>query len=320
MFFQIFIFLLSIFALLFSGKILIKSLSKISEVFGLKEFTVSFFIMSLATASPELFIGISSALNKSSELSLGNIIGQNIIHFTLAVAICVFVGGPFFIKSETIKRTAWFSALMAILPLVLVSDGYLGRTDGVVLLLGFAVFSFWIFGKREMFERDFLLAEGEKISKVAKLLRLFRESFYFIIGIGLLIISAQGIVSSSVSFAGILGVPLVFIGAVIVGLGTALPEVYFSAVSAFSKKSSLMAGNLLGSTVISTSLVLGLVAIIEPISVNISFYAVNRAFLFLAVALFIIFMISGRKIDRKEAFVLFAIYILFVLFEITALS
>jgi cation:H+ antiporter len=320
MFLQILIFLISITVLLSSGKILIKSLSKISEGFGLREFTVAFFVMSLATASPELFVGLSSALNNSPELSLGNIIGQNIIHFTLAITICVLLGGSFLIQSETVKRTAWFSALMAFLPILFVYDGYLSRVDGLILLIGFLLFSFWIFGKKERFEKDFFLFTNYNLSPVKRILSLFKEFFYFLLGVSLLLLSSYGIVKTSVFFASNFGVPLVFIGVVIVGLGTSLPEVYFSAVSAFRRKSSLMAGNLLGSTVVSTSLVLGIVSLIQPVKVDLSFYMVNRLFLFLAIALFLIFMSSGKKIDRFEAILLLLVYILFIVFELLTLS
>jgi cation:H+ antiporter len=81
-----------------------------------------------------------------------------------------------------------------------------------------------------------------------------------------------------------------------------------------------MAGNLLGSTVVSTSLVLGIVSLIQPVKVDLSFYMINRLFLFLAIALFLIFMSSGKKIDRFEAILLLLVYILFIVFELLTLS
>jgi cation:H+ antiporter len=118
-------------------------------------------------------------------------------------------------------------------------------------------------------------------------------------------------------FAEKLNVPLVIIGVLIIGLGTALPEVAFSAFSANKKDGELMAGSLLGSTVVSTSLVLGLVAIISPIT-GISFFSffLSRLILFLSVLLFIFFMLTDHKISRKEGVVLIGLYLVFVLTEI----
>jgi cation:H+ antiporter len=109
----------------------------------------------------------------------------------------------------------------------------------------------------------------------------------------------------------------VMVGVLIVSLGTALPEVYFSAFSAKKKEGELMAGNLLGSTVVSTCLVLGIVSIISPIN-NIHFfsYFLSRSVLFVSVIFFIYFMLTGRKISLKESLVLFLFYVVFIFLEI----
>jgi cation:H+ antiporter len=132
-----------------------------------------------------------------------------------------------------------------------------------------------------------------------------------------LLIASQGIVTSALFFADRFNMPLVLIGVLIVSLGTALPEVYFSAFSAKKNEGELMTGNLLGSTVVSTSLVLGIVSVISPIE-NIAFfsYFLSRATLFASVILFIYFMLSDRKISKKEGLILLAVYLIFIGIEI----
>ncbi|MDD4762153.1 MAG: hypothetical protein PHZ25_03990 [Candidatus Pacebacteria bacterium] len=318
--FYFFLFLISCSFLIYAGNLLVKSLSRISEFLGWKEFTVSFFLMSLATASPELFIGGSSVFRGASELSLGNIIGQNIIHFTLATAICVFLRGGFSIRSKTTRLSAWFAGFMAVLPLLLIIDGSLSRVDGFLLIFSFFAYIFWLMERKERFEKKFIrYFNGKKKHSLSEKISIFFKDFgSFFMAAALLIISSQGIVSSSVFFANLINMPLVVIGALIVGLGTALPEIYFSALAAEKGKGDLMAGNLFGSTVISTSLVLGLVAVISPISgIATPSYLTSRLFLFVSVALFIYFMATGRKISIKEASVLLLVYVVYVLSEIS---
>jgi cation:H+ antiporter len=318
MIFYILLFLFSCLLLIYSGNWLVRSLSQISEVLGLKRFTVAFLLMSLATAAPELFVGISSALRGIPELSLGNIIGQNIIHFTVAVFICVLISGGFQVKSKVVRTTALFSAFIALFPLLLILDGNLSRIDGVILIGLFAVYVFRMLKNGKKYDTSFDDSQTKNNVPVFKRVSLFFADFgHFIFGCFLLIIASQGIVKSAIFFAEQLNMPLVMIGVLIVGLGTALPEVYFSAFSAKKEEGELMAGNLLGSTVVSTCLVLGIVSLISPIS-SIEFfsYFLSRATLFISVIFFIYFMSTGRKISFRESLVLLAIYALFISLEI----
>jgi cation:H+ antiporter len=318
MIFYILLFLFSCLLLIYSGNWLVRSLSQISEFLGLKRFTVAFLLMSLATATPELFVGISSALRGISELSLGNIIGQNIIHFTVAVFICVLISGGFQVKSKAVRTTALFSAFIALFPLLLILDGNLSRIDGIILIGLFGVYVFRMLKNSKKHDISFDDFETKNNIPILKKISLFFGDFgHFILGSVLLLIAAQGIVKSSIFFAEKLNMSLAMIGVLIVGIGTALPEVYFSAFSAKKEEGELMAGNLLGSTVVSTCLVLGIVSLISPIyNIELFSYFLSRATLFISVIFFIYFMSTGRKISLKESLVLLAIYAIFISLEI----
>jgi cation:H+ antiporter len=315
----ILIFIASCFLLMLAGDWLIKALSNISEFLGWKEFTVAFIVMSIATASPELFIGIGSALQGIPELSLGNIIGQNIIHFTVAIFILVLIRGSFSVKSPATKTAAFFSAFMAIFPLILVLDGSLSRTDGFILILSFIGYTIRLINNSK--RRENIYDETtNSISKSKSLMQNFslfiKNTGLLLVGVFILLVASQGIITSSKYFVEIFNIPFVVMGAVIVGLGTSLPEVYFSAISARKGETELMAGNLLGSTVVSTSLVLGIVSLISPIrNITIFSYASSRIFLFISVCLFIAFIWSDKKITRGEAWTLFIIYLIFIATE-----
>lgn len=316
--FNILLFLSSCALLIYSGGWLVRSLSRISEFLGLKQFTVAFLLMSLATATPELFIGVSSALRGVPELSLGNIIGQNIIHFTIAVFICVLISGGFLVRSKTTRTTALFSSFIALFPLLLILDGNLSRIDGIILIGLFGVYVFRMLKNGKRYDVSFDDSRTKNNTPILKRVYLFFSDFgHFIFGSILLLVASQGIVKSSIFFAEKLNMPLVMIGVLIVGLGTALPEIYFSAFSAKKGEGELMAGNLLGSTVVSTCLVLGLVSIISPIN-NIEFfsYFLTRIILFVSVIFFIYFMLTERKISFKESTILLLIYIIFISLEI----
>lgn len=318
--FYILLFLTSCFLLIYSGNRLVKSLSQISEFLGLKRFTVAFLLMSLATAAPELFIGINSAIKGIPELSLGNIIGQNIIHFTVAIFICVLISGGFYVKSKTVRTTALFSAFIALFPLVLTLDGNLSRIDGVILIGLFGVYVFKMLKNSKIHDVSFDDLRTKNNIPILKKIPLFFSNFgHFIFGSILLLVASQGVVVSSIFFSERLNMPLMVIGVLIIGLGTALPEVYLSAFSAKKKEGELMTGNLLGSTVVSTCLVLGLVSIISPINnIEIFSHILSRFALFISVIFFIYFMLTDRKVSIKESWVLLLIYLIFISLEIFA--
>jgi len=143
-----------------------------------------------------------------------------------------------------------------------------------------------------------------------------RDAAVFAVGAALLGASAQGIILSASFFAAALGIPLVVVGILIVGLGTALPETYFAIISARHGHSWMIVGNLLGATAFTASFVLGLVVLIRPIVIDdFSPYFIARIFLIISAAAFLIFIRTNERITRHEAVFLLFLYIAFIFVE-----
>lgn len=311
--FYILIFIISCVLLYFAGEWLIRGLMKIARFLGWREFVVAFFIMAFATSISNLFVGISSALHKIPQLSFGDVMGANVVDLTLAIAITVLIAKGLPAKSKLIQNSAIFTILIAILPLLLILDGKLGRGDGLILIFTFGFYCAWLFSKEERFKKVY---DGE--TPVAKEFKTFIKDLGMVIfGVLILLVAAEGIVRSAAFFAQNLKVPLAIIGILIVGLGTSLPEIYFTAVSARKKENWLILGNLMGSVIIVTTLVLGVVALICPIEIaDFSPFAIARIFLVVSALSFLFFVRTGQKITRKEAIILLGIYLIFVAVEI----
>ncbi len=311
------VFIVSCIALAVSGNWLVKALSHIAHFLGWREFVVSFFLMSFATSLPELLVGVGSALRGIPELSFGNIIGQNIIHFTLAIAICVFILKELDVESHTVQTSALFTGAIALLPLALILDGSLSRQDGAVLMFSFIVYAVWLFSKKEHFTETYRAHGVVTGTFLEQVKAFFKNVGLFLISAAILLLAAQGMITSATFFASAFSIPLVIMGVLVVGLGTAMPETYFAIASAERGNSWMLVGNLLGSTVVSSTLVLGLVAILQPIVVtDFSPYLINRFFLVAAALFFVWFLRTGEKITKKEGVALLLIYLLFVLTEI----
>ena len=281
---------------------------------GWKEFVVAFFTVALAGAIPNLFLGISSAAQGIPQLSFGDVIGGNMIDLTVAVALAALIIKGLPAEGKMIQTTSLFAIAVAILPLFLILDGTLGRGDGVILISIFVFYIFWLFSKEERFSKVYEENENDAVIDFKKFIIDIGK---VILGIALLILAAQGMVFSALWFASALNLSLALIGILIIALGNALPEIYFAVVSAKQGKAGIVLGDLMGSVVVSATLVLGTVAIICPIQIqDFSPFAIGRFFLIISALFFFFFVRTDRKVTKREAIFLFGIYLLFVLVEV----
>ncbi len=310
----IYIFIISCCFLFWSGSFLISALTRIARFLGWREFVVAFFIIALTSSIPNLFVGISSAIHKIPQLSFGDIVGGNVIDLTLAVAIATLIAKGLPAESRTVQATSIFTIVIAILPLLLILDGILNRGDGILLILCFGFYIFWLFSKKERFTRIY---EAQKLSILKEFKIFLNDLGKVILGIVFLLLAAEGIVRSTSFFAQSLNLPIALIGILIVSLGNAIPETYFAIVSARKGETWLILGDLMGAVIVPATLVLGIVVLISPIIItDFSPFAIARIFLIISALFFLFFVRSDRKITQKEAVFLLGIYILFVLVDI----
>jgi cation:H+ antiporter len=303
--------ILSAVLLYIAGELIVAALVRLSRFFKITEFVMAFFVMALAGSLPNLFVGFTSALQGIPELSFGDIMGNNIIALTLAVAVGVLFAAKrqLPLENQTIQDTTFLTSIAAILPLILISDGTISRSDGVVLLLFFFGYMYWMFSKKERFTKVFeddknQLTNPQAMTEVGRLVG----------GVTLLAIAAQGIVYGAELLATGFGLPLLLVGILVIGLGGALPEIYFTIISARKGEEGMIVGNLMGAVIIPATLVLGVVAIIHPISNSaLEFSTAARVFLVLVALFFLYVSQTKNEITVREAGILVVSYILFVL-------
>ncbi len=314
LFTYILVFIISIIILFWSGPKLVKALMRMARFLGWREFVVAFFVMSIAGAVPNLFVGINSALQGIPELSFGDIVGGNLIDLTLAVALAIFIGGVALpAKSKMVQSSAVFTAVVAVLPLLLILDNKLGRIDGIILILAFILYIIWLFSKEERFKKTYNQKKKRK-GRFKGFLKDIGRVFFFL---AMLLLASKGIVTSAVAFSETLNISLPIVGILIVGAGNALPEIYFAVVSAKRKQNWLILGDLMGSVVVCATLILGIVALISPIIISdFSPFAIAGFFLIVSAVFFFVIVKTDQKISRKEGVVLLLIYLLFLVAEI----
>lgn len=301
-------FALACITLTISGIYLVKSLSKIARFLGISEFSAAFIIMAFATSIPELFVGISSALSKVPELSLGNIIGANIIDLTLISGIIIILSKEIKIKTQKIGNDVYFMLIALLLVIVLYSLGQsLSRVDGLILLGFFIINSIRVLKKRKRYTKK-IKDKEEKRRELSWLL-----IFIFAL-IGLFISSAFAVKYGS-NLAIDLHLPKIMIGLLVLSIATTLPELVFG-ISAINLKHNIMAiGDQTGTILTNSTLILGIVSIISPITAEFFPFLIASIFMIISGFIFIMFLKTGRKLERIEGISLILIYILFITME-----
>lgn len=314
-FFYLFIFIISFFLLFFAGSKLVKSLIGIAKFLGWREFVVAFFVMAFAACIPNLFVDVNAALHNLPKLAFGDIVGGNMVDLSLVAALAVLMGsGILPAESRMVQTSAFFTAGIAVLPLLLILDGNLSRADAIILLFVFLAYCFWLFSKEDRFKKIY---DGEGQKSIKSVPGFLKDSIKIIFFLALLLFASQGIVKSSQFLSDNLGISLATIGILIVGLGNCFPEIYFSIVSARKNQNWLILGDLMGSVIICSTLVLGIVALISPFEISdFSPFVIARIFTIIAALFFLVVIRTGQKITKKEGLFLLTIYIIFLLCEI----
>ncbi len=304
-------------ALYYAGNLVLESLSVLGKFFHWKEFIVAFFIMALAATLPNLFLAIAAVIDGVPELSLGDVIGGNVFDMTVAIALAVFFSkNGIDAKDKTIQTSLLFTFAAAVLPLILLLDNKISRFDGILLLLLFLGYIYWLLSKKKRFK---LMYSQHPIDDSGKKNSIGENILKTVVGITVLLIIAQIIVNLASSFSKQFNIALPLVGILLVGLGNCLPETYFCIAAARANKTNMILGDIMGAVILPGTLVLGLVALISPFSVsNPSMFGAARYFLLIAALLFFICTKTDKKITKREGILLLMVYFVFLLTEIFA--
>ena len=308
------IFIVSCLFLVRSGLWVVKSLIKMAQFLGWREFIVSSVLMAFSTSLPEIFIGITSAFSGMPRLSFGDVIGSNIIALTLVIGIGAILADGITFRRKFLQRASIYAGLYALLPLLLMLDRDISREDGIILFFALVFYFLQLLSEEERFTKVF---SNHFTNDWPRVKALFKNLFLFFAGVAILLISAQGIVYSASQLADLFHFPLVIIGTILVALGTSLPELVFGIRSITLGHKQLILGDVMGSVVINSTLVLGLTAMISPFKINdFSPYFKGTIFTLATCLFFVFFARTDRKLTKKEAIFLVGIYALFVFAEV----
>jgi cation:H+ antiporter len=318
MVFEISIFLVSIILLSWLSSSFVKTLIEIARYLRWREFIVAFFVMGCAASLPNLFVDLSAALQHLAPISFGDIIGGNLIDLTLIMAIVVFFSrDTVSTDSRMVQGSSIFTFLIAVLPIFLIWTGKVTRVDGLVLILAFFVYAYWLFSSDTRYKKIYNNAKKESSLPSVRRWVFLKNIVKIILILALLLAASQGIIYAAQSFQKSLGVSLSLIGVLIVALGNCFPEMYFGIVSGKTGQGWMIVGDMMGSVIVCATLVLGIIGVVAPFEIkDMNPFLYARIFTILAAIFFLIVTKTDKKITKKEALLLLFIYIIFLITEI----
>lgn len=304
---NLFLFLIFLILLIKCAGYAIKYSLKLATVLHFPEFIVSFFIIALISILPEATIAIISAFKGEPELGLGTLLGSNIIDLTLVFGIvALFSSKGIKVKSKILNNNLYYLILL-LFPLIFGFDGKFLRIEGLILVLSGLLF----FVKTYLDSYQF-----HKKVKNTKKEPFFKNLLLLILSLIVLLLSAFLTVNFVTNFAFDAKLPAILVGITIIALGTCLPELIFSIRAVKKNHDGLALGDLLGTVIADSTIILGLVALISPFSYNpFNMYIIGTA-LFLAGIFVTSFMKSDKLINKTEGIILIFFYIFFVFAEL----
>lgn len=273
------------------------------------EIVIGLTIVAAGTSAPELFVSVVSALNGTPDLAVGNVVGSNTMNCMLIVG-CAAMVAPMTISRSTVRKDIPFAVMASILLTCIALDNYLGRIDGIILLLGFVVFMAYTLLQAKN-------GQAEPQTEVRQL-NPWLSVLFLVIGLAMLVAGSNVFVDSASSVAAALGVSEGVIGLTVVAGGTSLPELATSVVAARKGQSAIAIGNVIGSNVFNILMILGLTAVISPLQIE-GITTIDMAVMLISVILVWLFSFTRFTVERWEGALLVIGYLVYLWWLISSL-
>ncbi|AKG73623.1 calcium/sodium antiporter [Salinicoccus halodurans] len=295
----------------------VEGASNIAVKLSVSPLLVGLTIVAFGTSSPEATVSILAALEDNAGLVLGNIIGSNIFNITVVLGVTAMIA-PLTVQSETVRKEIPFSLLAGVVLLVMMGDvalegaaeNLVSRGDGLVILLFFAVFLYYVFDMALKNRSD--AADGVETDVGSSWMR---NIVFTLGGLAAIIFGGRLVVDSATEIALALGMSETLVGLTIVAIGTSLPELITSVTAAIKKQGDIAIGNAVGSSIFNIFFVAGSAATVAPLALDAKIFTDAWVMILLTILL-LIFSRTRYSIGRTEGFIMVAAYVVYLVYII----
>lgn len=303
------LYIASFVAIWLGAGLILKSVNKIAHRLRLSSFAISFFILGLLTSIPEGAIGINAVIDNNPEIFVGTLLGGTAVIFLFIIPVLAILGKG--VKLNHDLDTKSLLGLLAVIaaPGLVVLDHKVTTLEGFLLVASYAVIFCVIERKHGFLKKD---PVEVLLTKTYSFLDLIKVA----LGVGIVLVSSQFIVSQTLSFAQLLNIPVFYLSLIVLSLGVNLPEISLGVRAIMSGEKDVAFGDYLGSAAANT-LFFGLFTLATNGEVfTFNSFLITFLFIVSGLGLFYFFSQSKKDISRKEGFILLGIYLAFIVYEV----
>ncbi len=304
------IFLVGLIVLSWSADRFVYGASAFAKNIGMAPMMIGLTIVAMGSSAPEIVVSAAASINGNMNTAVGNALGSNITNIALVLGITALVK-PLLVASSTLKRELPALLVITVIAVAFLFDGELTHLEGIILISLFVIvlgLMGWLSMKVD--KEDPLVSETT--DEIPNDVPTSSATFWIVVGLILLPLSAHFLVGSAVEIAKYLGMSDLVIGLTIIALGTSLPELAASIAGVLKGEDDLALGNIIGSNIFNLLAVLGMPGLISPGALDPDVY--NRDMfvvlgLTLLLFLFSFTLMGNRRISRRNGGLLIACFI-----------
>lgn len=272
--------------------------SSIAARLGIPQLVIGLTIVAMGTSAPEAAVSITAALKGSADITIGNVVGSNIMNVLVILGLAASLT-TISVATSTIFREIPFMIAVTALLLILGLDGTVTLMDGVILWGAFLVYLGYLFRMARNGEAD--------VEEISADRPIWKSALWTVVGLVFIITGSNVAVEAATDIARALGLSERLIGLTIVALGTSLPELFTSVSAAKRGNADIAIGNIVGSNLFNVLFVVGTSALVTPIPFATAFRTDAMIAIVTSVLLFVCCLHRSR-LSRKSGFTLLASY------------
>ncbi len=287
------IFVIAMGVLIWGADLLINQSERIALKFKIPEFIIGATLIALGTSLPEMAASIAASMNGKPDIAIANVIGSNILNITLVLATVFIISKKINPSRDFFAKDSTWALVPVLVFILMIFDGMISRFDAALLLLLMGAYLLFLLHDAKNIPEEDMEDFDESTFSWTKVIPFLFAGFI------LVIVGAHFTVESASEIAKDFGVSEWIIGIIMISLGTSLPELVVSISAAMRGKVDMAIGNIIGSNMANTTVVLGAAALTSPMAINASAYIFDIATMIVATLLLV--FITANKLYNKSA-------------------
>ncbi|MBO9716910.1 MAG: sodium:calcium antiporter [Pseudoxanthomonas sp.] len=306
------LFALGLLLLALGGDSAVKGVSGLAQRLGVKPFAAGLLLLAFGTSIPELAVNLRAMWQQQVHLALGNAIGSNVVNLGLSLGLAA-LAAPLVLRARMLVPMLVLLAVATLALMVLGLDGYVGRIEGAVLLLGFFAVTGLMLrhgrGEDAEVQAEVVAFASTRTGLAQNLLRLALSAV-------LLYFGARWVVSGGLELGRAFGMTPLMVGLLPVAIGTALPEIAAAVAAARRGQGDMVAGHVIGSSLFNLLAIVGGMALVQPLALPASFVKFELPAVLLLTLLVYPLLRSGRRVTQQEGGILCLFFLAWVVLEV----